>query len=87
MGRVRPDVNRYLKWAYIEAANTIVLFHKRWTGRHVVALYVRLREKRGYAKAIVAVARHLADATYWVLKKGEPYRERQLKRPVSSTRK
>jgi transposase len=40
LGRVRPDVNRYLKWAFIEAANTLVLFHKRWTGRHVVALYV-----------------------------------------------
>lgn len=86
MGRVRPDVNRYLKWAYIEAANTIVLFHKRWTGRHAVALNVRLREKRGRAKAVVAVARYLAEATYGVLKKGEPYRERQLKRPVLSTR-
>jgi len=86
LGRVRPDVNRYLKWAFIEAANTIVLFHKRWTGRHVVDLYVRLREKRGHAKAVVAVARHLAEATYWVLKKGESYRERNLKRPVSSTR-
>jgi transposase len=86
LGRVRPDVNRYLKWAYIEAANTIVLFHKHWTGRHVVALYVRLREKRGHAKALVAVARHLAEATFWVPKKGEPYKKRKLKRPVSSTR-
>lgn len=86
MGRVRPDVNRYLKWAYIEAANTIVLFHKHWTGRHVVSLYLRLREKRGHAKAVVAVARHLAEATYWVLKKGEPYKEKKLKRPISSTR-
>jgi transposase len=86
MGRVRPDVNRYLKWAYIEAANTIVLFHNKWTGRHVVSLYLRIREKRGHAKAVVAVARHLAEATYWVLKKGEPYREKKHKRPVSSTR-
>jgi transposase len=86
LGRVRPDVNRYLKWAFIEAANTIVLFHKRWTGRHVVSLYMRLREKRGHAKAVVAVARHLAEATYWVLKKGESYRERNLGAPVSSTR-
>jgi len=86
MGRVRPDVNRYLKWAYIEAANTIVLFHKHWAGRHVVSLYLRLREKRGHAKAVVAVARHLAEATYWVLKKREPYKEKRLKRPVSSTR-
>ncbi|HYA85644.1 MAG TPA: transposase [Nitrospirota bacterium] len=86
LGRVRTDVNRYLKWAYIEAANTIVLHHKRWNGRHVVGLYIRLREKRGHAKAVVAVARHLAEATYWILKKGEPYKERNLQRPVSSTR-
>jgi len=86
LGRVRPDVNRYLKWAYVEAANTIVLFHKRWSGRHTVSLYMRLREKRGHPKAVVAVARHLAEATYWVMKKGEPYKERNLKRPVSSTR-
>jgi len=29
LGRVRPDVNRYLKWAYIEVADTVVLFLKR----------------------------------------------------------
>jgi transposase len=86
LGRVRPDVNRYLKWAYVEAANTIVLFHKRWTGRHTVGLYMRLREKRGHAKAVVAVARHLAEATYWILKKGEPYKEKSTEKPVLSTR-
>jgi hypothetical protein len=64
-------VNRYLKWAYVEAANTILLFHKRWTGRHAIGLYMKLREKRGHVKVVVAVARPLAEATYWVLKKGE----------------
>lgn len=86
-GKLRPDVNRYLKWAFIEAANTVVLFHKRWPERHVSRLYLRLREKKGHSKAVVAVARHLAEAAYWVLKKGEPYKERQVKAPVSSTRK
>ena len=85
-GPVRSDVNRYLKWAFIEAANTIVIYHKRWTGRHVACLYARLREKRGHSKAIVAVAKHLAEATYWVLKKEGSYRERTAKKPVSSTR-
>ncbi len=46
LGCVRPDVNRYLKWAYVEAANTIVLFHKCWTGRPAVGIYMRLREKK-----------------------------------------
>lgn len=75
-GPVRPDVNRYLKWAFTEAANTIAIFHKRWIGRHAAFLFLRLREKKGHAKAVVAVARHLAEATYWILEKGEPYREK-----------
>ena len=28
------------------------------------------------------VARYLAEATYWVLKKGEPYREPMPRHPV-----
>jgi transposase len=28
-GPVRSDVNRYLKWAFVEAANTVVIFHKK----------------------------------------------------------
>lgn len=81
-GRVRPDVNRYLKWALIEAANIIMMNRARWPNRHVVRLYLRIRERRGHAKAIVAVGRHLAEAAYWVLKKNGPYRE-----PISSTHK
>lgn len=81
-GRTRPDVNRYLKWAFVEAANVIVLNQKRWEDRHVVQLYQRIRKHKGHAKAVVAVARHLAEAAYWVLKKGESYREpRSTRRP------
>lgn len=81
-GRTRPDVNRYLKWAFVEAANVIVLNQKRWEDRHVVQLYQRIRKHKGHAKAVVAVARHLAESAYWVLKKGEPYREpRSARRP------
>ncbi|PMP96127.1 MAG: hypothetical protein C0168_03575 [Candidatus Aminicenantes bacterium] len=50
-------------------------------------LYFRLRAKKGHSKAVVAVARHLAEADYWILKKKEPYRERDDKKPVSSTQK
>jgi transposase len=74
-GAVRNDVNRYLKWAFIEAANCIVLHQAHWAERHVVQLYQRLHHHKGHAKAVVAVARHLAEATYWMLKKREPYRE------------
>ena len=79
-GRVRPDVNRYLKGAFIEAANCIVLQQRHRSNQHGVKLYQRVKSRKGHAKAVVAVARHLAEATYWVLTKEEPYRE-----PVSSS--
>jgi len=83
-GQLRPDVNRYLKWAFIEAANAICTNRNRHPYRHVSKLYERIRDRRGHQKAIGAVARHLSEATYWILKKKEPYRE-PYKRLVSST--
>jgi len=74
-GRVRPDVNRYLKWALVEAANVIVLNQTRMASRHVAQLYKRIRMKKGHPKAVVAVARHLAESSYCMLKNNEPYKE------------
>jgi transposase len=74
-GRLRPDVNRYLKWAFVEAANSICLHHRRSPQRHVSQLYERLRRRKGHPKAIGAVARHLAEAAFYVLSRQEPYRD------------
>jgi transposase len=74
-GPSRPDVNRYLKWAFVEAANAICLHRGRAPHRHVSRLYERIARRRGHPKAIGAVARHLAEATYWMLGKHEAYRE------------
>ncbi len=74
-GKVRTDVNRYLEWAFTEAANAIVLQQHRLGDCHVLRLYWRVRKHKGHAKAITAVGRHLAEATYWMLKKDEPYHE------------
>jgi transposase len=82
-GRVRPDVNRYLKWALVEAANVNVLNRKRRTGSRLVGIYERIRERKGHAKAVVAVARNIAEAVYWILTRKEPYKEPQ--RPTSSS--
>lgn len=76
-GPLRSDVNQYLKWAFIEAANVSSLLCRRYPQRHVSQLYRRLKEKRGHSVAVGALARHLAEATYWVLKKGTVYREPQ----------
>lgn len=84
-GRVRQDVNHYLKWAYIEAANCIALQQDRNTGRHVVELLKRIQKQKGYPKAAVAVGRHLAEATYCMLKRNEPYHEPNLKKTVLSS--
>jgi transposase len=83
-GRLRPDTNHYLKWAFSEAGNSVAVNRERYPGRHVSRLYTRIRQRKNHAKAVGAVARHLAEATYWILTKGQAYRERgQLE--VSST--
>ncbi len=50
------------------------------SNRHVTVLYERVFKRRGHTKAIGAVARHLAEATYSVLKKREEYRDPRLNR-------
>ena len=79
-GPVRSDVNQYLKWAFVEAANVTCRHRHAHPQRHITRLYTRVARRRGHQTAIGAVARHLAEATYWMLTKGEPYRE-----PGSST--
>jgi len=81
-GAVRRDVNVYLKWAFVEAANSSVLNRERCGYDHISRLYERIKARRGHGKAKVAVARHLSEASFWMLKKGEPYRE-----PMSSTQR
>ena len=66
-GALRADVNRYLKWAFAEAANSVAVNHTRCPERHVSQLYRRLRLRKGHGKAIGAVARHLAEAACHVL--------------------
>jgi len=76
-GKMIKAANNYLKWAFIEAANVVVRqqHHPNWRQKYVVALFERTRQRKGHAVAVGTVARYLAEATYWVLKKGEPYRE------------
>jgi transposase len=74
-GHLRSDVNRYLKWAFVEAANSVAVNYPRYEQRHVSRLYRRLRERKGHHKAIGAVARHLAEAAFYVLRKQELYRD------------
>ncbi len=74
-GRVSPAVNHYLKWAFVEAANAVVRHQEKYETWHVMRLYQRLRGPKGHAKAVTALARHLAEAAYWILRRGESYRD------------
>lgn len=77
-GRIRHggtcrNVNHYLKWGFVEAATCAVRI-KAYRGTHLDQLYHRLAPGKGHGRAIVAVARHLAEASYWVLRKQQPYK-------------
>jgi len=66
LGQICGDVNHYLKWPFIEAANLVVLHQRHLAGQRVVRLYQRIKRKKNHQQAVVAVARHLADAAYWI---------------------
>ena len=75
LGRTSAVANHFLKWAFVEAANCMVMNKHRLQGRHVVELYERLCKAKCHGKAAVAVGRHLAEASWWILTKKQPYRE------------
>jgi transposase len=83
-GHLRQDVNRYLKWAFTEAANCVALHASRRPSRHVSQLYRRLAKRKNHAKAVGAVARHLAEAVYCMLVKNEAYREPSVVDPTKA---
>jgi transposase len=83
-GALRPDVNRYLKWAFAEAGNSVAVNHARCPERHVSQLYQRLRLRKGHPQAIGAVARHLAEAAFHVLRQKQMYRDPALGRGRTS---
>jgi len=75
-GHMRKPSNQYLKWAFVEAANVVVRHrhHPAWKTKYVSQVYERVCRRKGHAIAVGAVARHLAEAAFWILNKQEPYR-------------
>jgi transposase len=74
IGTLRQDVNLYLKWAFMEAANVVARHARARRDAYVSRRYLKIKSKRGHQKAVGAVARHLAEAAFWMLKKKEAYR-------------
>ena len=75
-GHMRKSSNQYLKWAFIEAANVVVRHrhHPAWKTKYVCRVYDQVCQRKGHAVAVGAVARHLAEAAFWILKRQQPYR-------------
>lgn len=72
----RQQISRTLKWAFVEAANAALLADRRaQRDSHVLALYRRIKARRGHGTAVVAVARHLAEAAHVVLSRRVDYRD------------
>jgi transposase len=75
-GHMRKPSSQYLKWAFIEAANVVVRYrhHPAWKTKYVCQVYDQVCQRRGHAVSVGAVARHLAEAAFWILKRQQPYR-------------
>ncbi len=82
LGRTSRFVNLYLKWAFVEAAVCAAHLHGPLY-RHARALYTRLQPSKGHGRAAVAVARHLAEAVFWMLTKQQDYKPPKSVRPSS----
>lgn len=73
-GRIVRNGNKYLRTAFVEAAQVAVC-----RDVHLKAFFNKLRVKKGYNKAIIAVAHKLIRSTYAVLKFNKPYYYRTIK--------
>jgi transposase len=69
-GGITKAGRRRLRWILVQAANNAV----RVEGR-LRKFYLRLKEKKGHNKAIVACARKLLTIIWYMLTKGEVYRD------------
>jgi transposase len=85
MGPTPRACNHYLKWAFVEAANVVIMRQDRYQASHAFQLYRRLRRHKDHGPAAVAVARRLAEASWWMLTKNQPYREPAPASIASST--
>jgi transposase len=79
LGRTRRECNRFLKWAFVEAAEAVVCHQESLSARHVVRLFRRIKNNTPERpnKAVVAVARHLAESAWHILRRNQDYREPQ----------
>ena len=78
-GRITKQGNKYLRTAFIESAQTAIR-RDPYLHNH----FMKIKTKKGYGVAIVAVAHKLVKSTYKVLIDQKPYRFRTLYRSHTS---
>ncbi len=74
-GSLRKDMNQTLKWAFFEAANVVIRHPDTYSDNRPIKKYTRLKERKNPGIATGALTRMLAESTYCVLTKKEPYKE------------
>lgn len=79
-GRITKEGSVWLRWILVEAAQNTV----RQEGK-IRDLYLRVLEKKGHNKAIVAAAREMLVSIYFMLKRMEPYRPESGRKKIFST--
>lgn len=68
-GGISKEGSSWLRWIFVEAAHQAI----KEDGK-IRDLYLRVSDKRGHNRAVVAAARELVVAIYWMLTRMEPYR-------------
>jgi transposase len=74
-GPTSPQANHHLRWAFVEAAGCVLMHRHRLKGHYALALYDRIKSRKCHGKAAVALARHLAESSWWILTKRKPYQQ------------
>ena len=70
-GRITKEGSKYLRWILVEATRV----HVQWCPESKITKhYEKIKRKRGEKIAIVAAARKLLQAIYFMLRNGEPFR-------------
>ena len=73
LGSITKEGNRYLRWAFVEAAHKAIRFDP-----YLAQFYNKIRYKKGKNVAVVAVAHKLAIYTYWILKEQKPFQPKAI---------
>lgn len=74
-GKITKQGNRMLRWAFVEAAQTA-----RIKDHHLRSFFDRVASKKGSGRAIVALARKLAEITWHVWMNKQDYDTNKTKR-------